>query len=160
MRSRATHERAQRPAAATAQASRWVGIVTEEIESALNVVSPSEIVALVDAVLGARRIYVAGQGGSGLIGRGFAQRLMHIGCESYAVGDIIAPAIGAGDLFVAITASGATETTVRQAQKAQATGATVLAVVQAGGGQLAARSNMVLNHRALERAGSDGNRLG
>lgn len=141
-----THEPApgSPPETAAGGASRWLRTIHEEIRSALEALSLNQIVALENAILQARRIYVAGQGRSGLIGRGFAQRLMHIGCESYAVGDIIAPAVGVGDLLVAISASGATETTLHQACKARAAGAFVLAVVQARGGQLDSGADSLL----------------
>jgi 6-phospho-3-hexuloisomerase len=70
---------------------------------------------------------------------------MHIGFDSYAVGEIIVPAVGPGDLFVAITASGTTETTVRQALKAQAAGATVGAVVERPSGELVVRADHLLH---------------
>jgi 6-phospho-3-hexuloisomerase len=126
------------------EARRWLQQVVREVTGAAAEVSAADVAALERAVVDARRVYVAGQGRSGLIGRGFAQRLMHIGFESYAVGDVIAPAVGTGDLLVAITASGRTETTLRQAFKAQAAGARIAAVLEPRGSELADRADLLL----------------
>ncbi len=52
------------------------------------------------------RIFTTGAGRSGLISRCFAMRLMHLGLESYVVGETICPAIKKGDVLVAISCSG------------------------------------------------------
>jgi 6-phospho-3-hexuloisomerase len=125
--------------------ARWLQIVAAEVSAALQAIAVEQVAALEGAILQARRVYLAGQGRSGLIARGFAQRLMHIGLESYAVGDIISPAVGPGDLLIAVTASGRTETTVRQAQKARAERATVAAVLEPRDSELIQSADLVLS---------------
>ena len=51
-------------------------------------------------ILNARRIYVMGAGRSGLVAKGFAMRLMHLGFQSYVVGETITPALQKGDVIV------------------------------------------------------------
>lgn len=58
----------------------------------------------------ANRIFVMGAGRSGLVAKSFAMRLMHIGFQVYVVGEIITPAVTAGDVVVAISGSGNTRT--------------------------------------------------
>jgi 6-phospho-3-hexuloisomerase len=58
----------------------------------------------------ANRIFVMGAGRSGLVARSFAMRLMHIGYQVYVVGEIVTPAVTAGDVVVAISGSGNTRT--------------------------------------------------
>jgi 6-phospho-3-hexuloisomerase len=143
---RATSDTAAIPTTSdAADARRWLQVVLGEVGAAVDAISDAQIAALDQAIRDARRVYVAGQGRSGMIGRAFAQRLRHIGLESYAVGDIISPAVGSGDLLIAITASGRTETTIRQAQKAQAAGARIAAVVQPGDGPLRNDAQLVLS---------------
>ena len=56
------------------------------------------------------RIFVMGAGRSGLVAKSFAMRLMHIGYQVYVVGEIVTPAVTAGDVVVAISGSGNTRT--------------------------------------------------
>jgi len=65
-----------------------------------------------DEILSAKRIYLAGAGRSGLVARAFAQRLMHLGFESYVIGETITPAFGPEDVLVAFSGSGETQSVV------------------------------------------------
>ena len=83
---------------------------------------------LVDAYKNKRKILVMGAGRSGLVGRAFAMRLMHLGFSSYVLGDTITPAVGKDDIAFAISGSGATELIVTAASAAKKVGAKVVAV--------------------------------
>lgn len=61
-------------------------------------------------LISANRIFVMGAGRSGLVAKSFAMRLMHIGFQVYVVGEIVTPAVTAGDVVVAISGSGNTRT--------------------------------------------------
>lgn len=79
----------------------------------------------VDGILSADQIFLTGMGRSGLIIRPFAMRLMQIGLPVYIVGDATTPAIGNGDLLIAISGSGETKITQHIASRAKALGAKV-----------------------------------
>ncbi len=121
-----------------------VEMVVAEIVSVVASVDFQDPVALDDAVQRANRIFVSGQGRSGLVGRAYAHRLMHIALVAHVVGETTTPAVGVGDLLVAISGSGSTTTTVHHAAVAQAAGATVLGVVPPEGGELGGRSDIAL----------------
>jgi 3-hexulose-6-phosphate synthase/6-phospho-3-hexuloisomerase len=72
-----------------------------------------------------RRIFVAGAGRSGLVGRFFAMRLMHGGYQAYIVGEIVTPSIQKGDLLIVISGSGETETMIAYTKKAKEQGANI-----------------------------------
>ncbi|QSA96378.1 6-phospho-3-hexuloisomerase [Methylococcus sp. EFPC2] len=74
---------------------------------------------------GAKRIFVAGAGRSGLVARFFAMRLMHGGYEVFVVGEIVTPSIREGDLFIVISGSGETETMLAFTKKAKEQGAKI-----------------------------------
>lgn len=74
------------------------------------------------------KVLVMGAGRSGLVGRAFAMRLMHLGFPSYVLGEVVTPAVGAGDLVIAISGSGRTELIVTAARAAKKAGARILAV--------------------------------
>ena len=62
-------------------------------------VQEEEVAAFEQRLLAAENIFVTGLGRTGLMARGFAMRLMHLGRRVYHVGDVITPAISKGDLL-------------------------------------------------------------
>ena len=57
-------------------------------------------------LLAANRVFVTGLGRSGLMARGFAMRLMHLGIRVFHVGDVITPSMQKGDLLVICSRTG------------------------------------------------------
>ncbi len=75
-----------------------------------------------------KRILIIGLGRSGLVGRSFAMRLMHLGFEIYVMGETITPAIGKDDLIIAISGSGSTKLVVTASQIAKDVKAKIIAI--------------------------------
>ena len=75
-----------------------------------------------------KKVFIAGAGRSGLVGKAFALRLMHMGFEVYVFGDTIIPAVRQGDLVIVISGSGTTTSSVLIAEAARNIGATVIAI--------------------------------
>ncbi|MDD4127748.1 MAG: SIS domain-containing protein, partial [Methanomicrobium sp.] len=75
-------------------------LMTEEVASLIDQMSDENTEKFLSELLKERRIYVAGAGRSGLIGRAFAMRLMHLGLDSYVVGETVTPAMETGDLVI------------------------------------------------------------
>jgi len=92
----------------------------------------------------APRVFVAGEGRSGFMGKAFAMRLMHLGLSVHVVGETTTPAVQETDTLVAVSGSGTTAGTVRAAEKAHELGATVLAVTTDPDSPLAAAADQVL----------------
>jgi 6-phospho-3-hexuloisomerase len=74
------------------------------------------------------RILVMGAGRSGLVGRAFAMRLLHLGYNAYVLGETIVPAIREGDIVIAISGSGKTKLIVTAAEAAKEAKARLIAV--------------------------------
>jgi len=108
--------------------SEWLHDDLDEVNTILAGVTDESAEEMIAAILAARRIYVLGLGRSGLILRMFAMRLMQIGLNAHVVGDATTPAIESGDLLIALSGSGRTETVVAMARKAKDYGAQVLAI--------------------------------
>ena len=53
---------------------------------------------MVQLIKNAKNIFILGVGHSGLVGRAFAMRLMHLGFRSYVVGETTTPGLLPGDL--------------------------------------------------------------
>jgi len=74
---------------------------------------------VVDCIVGAARVFVAGNGRSGLIARSFAMRLMHLGFEVHVAGDVTTPSITSGDLLIIASGSGETGSQIGMSKKAK-----------------------------------------
>lgn len=118
--------------------------VLTEITQVLAQVSRPEISSLAQRLADGRRVFVAGGGRSGLMAKAFAMRLMHLGLTVYVIGETTTPAVGAGDMLVAISGSGTTEGTVRVAGAARRVGAHVLALSTDVGSPLGELAEQVL----------------
>jgi 6-phospho-3-hexuloisomerase len=108
-----------------------------EISRVLDKVERREITALASGLAGVTRVLVAGEGRSGLMGKAFAMRLMHLGLTVYVLGETTTPAVAGGDTVVAISGSGTTAGTVRAATAAVGVGAEVWAVTSDPASELA-----------------------
>lgn len=87
-------------------------VILKEITAALGGIDPAQVSHFCRLIAGARRVFLTGEGRSGLMARAFAMRLMHVGYTAYVVGESTTPAIGAGDLLVGISGSGETAITL------------------------------------------------
>lgn len=92
--------------------------ILKEVEGVLSKVDSLCISKFADIIGKGNRIFVVGEGRSGLMGKSFAMRLMHLGATVYVVGETITPALMNGDVLVAISGSGTTQNVVMVAQKA------------------------------------------
>jgi len=103
-------------------------------EMALNTIEISKNLSdkateiMEDLLLNAGKIYTMGVGHSGLIGKIFAMKLMHLGLASYVVGDVTIPGLKEGDVVVAISQSGETTSVVALSKKAKKLGGKVIAI--------------------------------
>ncbi|MEB3816572.1 MAG: 6-phospho-3-hexuloisomerase [Desulfurococcales archaeon] len=108
--------------------------IASYILKAADEIDSNQIEELVETLVeiyksnGGRKILVMGAGRSGLVGRAFAMRLMHLGFNVYVLGDTIVPSITDKDLVIAISGSGKTRLIVTAAEAAKAVGAKIAAI--------------------------------
>lgn len=102
--------------------------IAGELSGSISKVDPAELVDLVRAVAGARRVFVTGCGRSGLVARTFAMRLMHLGLDAHVIGETTTPSCGEGDLVIAISGSGEKPTTLLRATEALSFGCRLAAI--------------------------------
>ena len=102
------------------------------IMKSIEIISEEEknkmIETLVDAYNRGTRILVMGAGRSGLVGKAFAMRLLHLGFQVYVLGETIVPRIKEGDVVIAISGSGRTRLIVTAAEAAKHVGAKIIAL--------------------------------
>jgi 6-phospho-3-hexuloisomerase len=119
-------------------------IVLDENERLLNSVAADQWDRAGLLITSARAVFVIGNGRSGLAVQMAAMRLMHLGLRVHVAGEVTAPAIGAGDVLIAVSGSGTTASVVGAADTAKKVGASILAVTTASDSPLARRADEVL----------------
>jgi 6-phospho-3-hexuloisomerase len=102
--------------------------IIEELQRSISQLDEEETERMAELLLQSNKIFVAGAGRSGLMGRAFAMRLMHVGKEAYVVGETVTPGIEQGDVLVLGSGSGETKGLISMAEKAKGVGAEVIAV--------------------------------
>jgi 6-phospho-3-hexuloisomerase len=104
--------------------------ITKGVERTLSKISHKQVENMINMLLWAKykHILIIGVGRSGLIGRAFAMRLIHLDFDVYVMGETITPAIGNGDLIIAISGSGTTKLAVTAAEIGKEVGARIIAV--------------------------------
>ncbi len=103
-----------------------------KIEGILREISDKQFQQVLDALLiikaKGKKVLVIGAGRSGLVGRAFAMRLMHLGFDVHVLGDTIIPPLGKGDLVIVVSGSGTTRLVLTAAEAAKLCGAKIMAI--------------------------------
>lgn len=102
--------------------------IIEELQSTSSKIATDEADKLVEEIMKAEKVFALGAGRSGLMGKSFVMRLMHMGIEAYAVGETVTGTFEENDLLIVGTGSGTTSTLVPVVQKAKEIGGRVAAV--------------------------------
>lgn len=102
--------------------------VVQELSRTVDLISDEEAEKLVNKILESKKIFVAGAGRSGFMGKSFVMRMMHMGIDAYVVGETVTANLEKGDLLIIGSGSGETKTLVSIAEKAKSLGGTVAAV--------------------------------
>ena len=115
-----------------------------DLKRVLGKVKTRELQAFEKAILDSARVFVTGLGRTGLMARGFAMRLMHLDRRVFHVGDVITPAIGAGDLLVICSRTGASRVLSHYIRIAHHAKARVAVVTARADSPVAAHADVVL----------------
>lgn len=117
----------------------------ESITKTSGSLDHAQIAAFFSAMLAAKRIYVSGAGRSGLVAKAFGLRLMHLGYESYVVGETITPAFHEGDMLVAFSGSGETQSMVSICGTAKDLGGKVCVITAMPDSRIGKMADLVVN---------------
>jgi 6-phospho-3-hexuloisomerase len=107
--------------------------ITEFVKKAAEEIDGDSVRAFIETLSSvysdvSKKILVMGAGRSGLVGKAFAMRLMHMGFNVYVLGETIVPSVRRGDVVIAISGSGRTQLIVAAAEAAKKVGAFVIAI--------------------------------
>lgn len=102
--------------------------IMAEIAAVLERFEESAVTETARLLTGGKRIFVIGEGRSGLMAKSFAMRMMHLGATVFVIGETITPSIHGDDILIAVSGSGTTHSVVWTAQKAQELGCVIIAL--------------------------------
>ena len=131
-----------RPLWETYQTARHI---MAEIDRVLSQFDEAEINGLVEAILKANQIIVYGLGREGLVMRGFAMRIMHLGLKVAVVGDMTTPPLGPGDLFLVSCGPGYLSTVEALMGVAEKAGGNIATITSQPQAPLIQRAHLILH---------------
>ena len=97
-------------------------LVLKELSSLVDKIDEKEFSTLVDSIITAGHVFLAGAGRSGQMINAFANRLMHLGLSVSVVGEISAPHSRKNDLMIVGSGSGETQRLINQVKIAKNNG--------------------------------------
>jgi 6-phospho-3-hexuloisomerase len=106
----------------------YSAVILAELSRTIDLIKDEEAEKLVEGILRAKKIFVAGGGRSGFMAKAFVMRMMHVGLEAYVVGETVTPNLEPDDIFIVGSGSGETQSLAAMTAKAKSIGATVVAV--------------------------------
>ncbi len=107
---------------------RSVSYIHEQMTPVLEHVDQAGVERAVDLFMDRPRVFVYGTGRSGLVARAFAIRLVHLGFQTFVIGETITAPVHRDDLVVLVSGSGETIPVAMTADIAQQLGAQIVSV--------------------------------
>ena len=100
--------------------------IQQKLRGILSGIPTAELTRVNKLFFKANRIFVYGAGRSGHVSKAFAIRLVHLGFQTFVIGETIGAPVKKGDLVVIVSGSGETIPAVMTAEIAHNIGAEVL----------------------------------
>ena len=108
--------------------SKSIDYIQRKVNDILSQVSQNDIDKVKKLFSNSGRIFVYGAGRSGLVAKAFAIRLVHLGFQTFVIGETITAPVQKGDLAVIVSGSGETIPAVMTAEIAHNIGAKVVSI--------------------------------
>jgi 6-phospho-3-hexuloisomerase len=110
------------------QTTQYLAEIFKELKRSLDLISDKEAEKLVNGILDSKKVFVAGSGRSGFMAKSFAMRMMHMGIDSFVIGETITPNFKKEDILIIGSGSGETKSLVAMAEKAKSIEGKIAAV--------------------------------
>ncbi len=107
------------------QTTHYLSKIIKELSHSVELIADEDAEKLVNGILESKKVFVAGAGRSGLMGKSFAMRMMHMGIDAYVIGETVTPTFEKGDILIIGSGSGETKSLVSMAEKAKKIGGNV-----------------------------------
>lgn len=125
------------------EVTRNIHAILDELTQSSALIEDDGFEELLDEIVSAKRIFLAGSGRSGLVIRAFANRLMHLGLNVNVVGDVTTTFACEDDLLIIGSGSGETQSLIAMSQKARKNNLRIAILTMAPGSTIARLANTV-----------------
>jgi len=105
-----------------------INYIQKKLKDILSQVSQKDIDKVKKFFFDSDRIFVYGAGRSGLVAKAFAIRLVHLGFQTFVIGETITAPVQKGDMVIIVSGSGETIPAVMTAEIANNIGAKVVSI--------------------------------
>ncbi|RLF43325.1 MAG: 6-phospho-3-hexuloisomerase [Thermoplasmata archaeon] len=105
-----------------------VDYINKKVEEILGRIKKEKVEEVIHLFTTAKRIFIYGTGRSGLVGKAFAIRLVHLGFQTFVIGETITAPVQKDDLVVLISGSGKTIPVAMTAEIAKRLGAKIVSI--------------------------------
>lgn len=129
--------------------------ILKELDRTINLIDQNDADQLADKIIASGKIFVAGAGRSGFMGKSFAMRLMHMGIDAFVVGETVTPSLSSEDLLIIASGSGETKGLVSMAEKAKSLNGSVALVTVSPESTIGKLSDLIVKIPAKPKAGAD-----
>ncbi|MBN8436346.1 6-phospho-3-hexuloisomerase [Priestia flexa] len=110
------------------QTTHYLAEILKELNHSADLIVDEEAEKLVNGILESKKVFVAGAGRSGFMAKSFAMRMMHMGIDSYVIGETVTPNFEKDDILIIGSGSGETKSLVSMAEKAKSIGGKIATV--------------------------------
>ena len=124
--------------------SNSIDYIQRKINDILSQVSQNDIDKVKKLFSNSSRIFVYGAGRSGLVAKAFAIRLVHLGLQTFVIGETITAPVQKGDLAIIVSGSGETIPAVMTAEIAHDIGAKVVSITGKKNSEIAKYADITL----------------
>jgi len=115
-----------------------------KLKDILSKVSEEDIKTIKKLFLKTKRVFLYGAGRSGLVAKAFAIRLVHLGFQTFVIGETITAPVQKGDLVIIVSGSGETVPAVMTAEIAHNLEAFVVSITGKKDSDIAKFANITL----------------
>ncbi|MEC1426921.1 6-phospho-3-hexuloisomerase [Bacillus sonorensis] len=122
----------------------YLKAIIAELDHTTSQTQAEGIENFISSIISSEKVFVTGAGRSGLMGKLFAMRLMHMGINAFVTGETVTPPFTGKDLLIVGTGSGKTESLLRMAEKAKDIGGTVATVTISSDSPIAEIADLIL----------------
>ncbi|OKY78982.1 MAG: D-arabinose 5-phosphate isomerase GutQ [Candidatus Methanohalarchaeum thermophilum] len=127
------------------QTKNSMEIIGNHIKEASSELEQEMVNEFINKIKEGNKVFVLGAGRSGFVAKMFAMRLMHLGFNSFVVGETITPALSSEDTVVAISGSGETSSTIKLAKTTKENNATLISVTSNRDSTLSSLSDNIIS---------------
>jgi 6-phospho-3-hexuloisomerase len=118
--------------------------IEKELKDVLDKINIENTKKLINLIKKAKRIFLVGSGRSELVAQAFAMRLTQMNLQAEVVGLPTTPAAKKGDLLIAISGSGETDTTTEVVENAKEQRLTICSITASPDSSIAKASDLVI----------------